>query len=739
MRLQYDISITGSAAVNRALSGMERRFVRHNRALIRTSKQMARTPMGLDAIDNKRHGVRMKHLAKERAMAVANARAAANAEISADRRAHSRRMSNMRREATAARTVQRSLFGGTRGRVGGAMRSVGVMGSMLLGLGGGMLSAGAFKSMTSKDKAARALANQAYGTSGAKGQSREALKASILGTSSPLALATGTGEADIIGGMRQFMSKAGDINAAQTIAPFLLDLADASQTDLASAGEAAGNIFMSAMAKGLDGNTALQQTVEILKVIGGQAKEGSIELKDMATQAGKLMSAAGAFSGDSADLANTMGAVAQLALAGRAASPEEAMTALGRLADDLAAKGENQAFRRAGINVFSDKSKTALRDPADLIMESVAKTGGNLPQLMDMFGVRARKAIEPFRGAYVQAGGGEKGEAAMRAQFARFKSLKMTGTEIRQSAAFARDNDTTRMAKIQERLHQKLGPAIMRMISRLIPEFEAIIPHLVKTGESFARVATTVIPAFAKLAPHIEDAAEAFADFVSWFADDPITGIGAVIAASVTADIAKAGIGRLTGQAIGGALSGAGPLMANPVGLAIGGALAAVLTAGLIMEYLNRQQEKKDKANLEKASGKSGVAKRADGTYVHYDDQGNIQTREGKFALPGDTGAHETIRKGLFQMGQGKAAGLLGVEPFQLNDPTGELGKAQATRDGAAIRSVEGAANQFDQVAAKQAAAVERFDGTIGKLDGILGKYADGPGLSRGPSPTDPR
>lgn len=702
MRLQYDVGIVGIGALKRGTKTIERTFVRHKRALERIARQQRRGPTSADAAmkgEQKRHAMVMRNLGKERAAMAATAKSAAAVQASSDRKNHSRRMSQARREAAARKRFARSVVTGVGRRASGLVSSVGAFGTMAAGIGGGLMAASAFRGMTAKDKAARALANQAFNTSGSNGATREELRQDILNTSKPVALASGTPQAEVIGGMRQFMSKAGDINAAKQIAPFLADIADASETDLKDAGEAAGQVFMSAIAQGLSGEDALKATKDIIAVMGGQAKEGAIELKDMAAQAGKLMSAAGQFKGDAADLANTMGAVGQMAIAGGASSPEEAMTALMRLPDDIVkASGPRGAFKKAGINVFTDKTKTALRDPAELIMEAVSKTGGDLTKLKDMFGLRSKKAVDPFRKAFVEAGGGDKGNQAMRDMFSRFTSLKMSSDEIGASAAFAREGTGKRFARIKERLDQKLGPAVMRVIERMIPALEKMIPHLEKAGDVLAR-------------------------FIEWFSENPLTGIGAIISATVVAEIAKAAIGSAITSALTAAMSG--PLVAGiapvlaalgPFALALGAAALAALAVKRIYEGWTSNPESSGVAALDRAQ-------------IARDTENFLSTQQPVTIGPLGDGFNmeEDYRRGLDPTGRPR------IDPSIAHPqvaPAGTPGDFAADRSRLEkILKVEGG-DKFESAAAQ-------LQNLPAALDGVLSKYSAGP--NRGFDPTAPR
>ncbi|MCA9624738.1 MAG: hypothetical protein KC731_37200 [Myxococcales bacterium] len=561
------------------------------------------------------------------------------------------------------------------------------------------------------DASARALANQAFGTTGSGGKSREQLAKEIRSTAKPLSLATGFEEADVTGAMRQFMSKAGNIGKALELAPYLADVADATDAQLTDVGETAGQIFMSAIAQGMDEDKATQAVRDIMGVVAGQAKEGAIEMRDMATQMGKLMSAAGRFSGDVSDLANTMGAVGQLAIAGGASSPEEAMTALMRFASDTAKKGGERSFTKHGINVFTDASKTALRDPAQIIMESIVKTKGSMPELGKMFNERSIKAVEPFRKLFVEAGGGEAGVKAMQEAFARFTSLKMTQGEVTDSAGFRRQGDDKRMDLLKTKIDAALGPAAVRIVERLIPAFE-------------------------KLVPHIEVAADKFAGFVEWFSANPIEGLGVMVLGKVAADLAGAGIGAAVKSMLVSLLSGQAATTAAAAGAP--GAFAAVAGGGLsallgmlaapvalttlgVMAAQDFRESMKDTKNF-------GAWWNIENPYAATADV----TPEGREAMRrhvlklSENGGFDATRTHTGDMGgspvrsPGDIRGKFGAQPSALEAIRAEMGGATTKLEGA--EKIDSAANKIGQAAKVFSEAASNMGG-----------------LNRGSSPTKPR
>ena len=577
--LSYDFRITGMQHVRAALRGVEKDIQRFNRRVTGgASTRRAGGQAGAAQLQRMQHRETLQKQRHIQRIAEMERREALKTHGHRERLIQKEATMRMRQEARVARktkTLQQRFARGSVGAVKGGLRRVGSMGTVALGLtgmAGGMLMSSAISAEKTKQAQAAELANQAFGTGPAKGQSRNQLQKRILSTGRAVGSVSGLGADRVIGAMRQFHGKAGDINAATELAPFMADIADASGAELSDVGEFAGQTFMSAMAQGMDPAKAKQAVKDIMVVAAGQAKSGAIELRDMASQGGKLLSAAGRFGGDFGSLANTMGAVGQMAIAGGASSPDEAMTALMRLADDLGKKGGTASFRKHGIDVFTDKSKTALRDPAELIMESVMKTGGAIPELADMFGIRGMKAVEPFRKMFVEAGRGEKGAKAMRDAFERGTSQTMSLEEVGGSAANRRAQADRQFDKAMENFNDAVG-------QELLPALTELIPHITR------------------LTPHMAELAKATGEALDWAAENPgkaITGaivasigasaLGSAVSAAITAIITRA-----AGAAAGGAAGAAGAMGgAGKAGLA-GVAGAAVFAAGYNAYQLHQE------------------------------------------------------------------------------------------------------------------------------------------------------
>jgi hypothetical protein len=551
--LKYDFTITGANAVRATLRGVEKDIARLNRKA-RGSGGGA-SSRGTGGSLKPAEASRMRH--REQMLAKRQAGQIALVERREATRTHHHRERLIQKEAAArirAETRASARASSSRARLAGrftrgGLRRVGAVGSSALqmaGLAGGVMFSSAVSAERSKHRNAAALANQAFGTDPAGSRSREELKSQVLATGRAVGTSTGLGADPVIGAMRQFHGKAGNIDAATDLAGFMADVSDASGADMTDVGEFAGQTFMSALAQGMDPDEAKAAVKEILSVAAGQAKSGAIELRDLASQGGKLLSASGRFGGDLGSLANTMGAVGQLAIAGGAASPDEAMTSLMRFADDLGKKGGTRSFTKHGIDVFADDSKTSLRNPAELIMESISKTGGAIPDLGKMFGARGMKAVEPFRKMYVEAGRGEAGAKAMRDAFERFTKLKMSPEELADSAAFTRSQDDRKFNKAMEDFKDAVGQQLLPVLTELVPKLAEMTPQVARAAENLANLAGVAI-------------------------ENP----GAAITAAIVAAIATEAIGHAAATALTGVLMAAGATISAAVAAALAGAVLA--------------------------------------------------------------------------------------------------------------------------------------------------------------------
>lgn len=580
--LQYDFRAVGVENVMRAMRSVEARAMQSMRRIGHEAGRVrvAGTPMataaraagpggrgsrisdtarGFDQIGRAARAAELRRAREEIAIVNRTARQRiriAERTAAAEGRAYAQAQ---RREAANRQRFARSTVGVAGRSVGGSVRAIGGLAGGALALGGGFAVANAIQSEKTFKGASAALANQAYGTGG-ETRTRLQIQKDVEATASEVGISSGLGKENVVGMLRQFAAISGNVKAGEKMSSFMGKVASATDASPEDVGRTGGQILQALgtrydLSKQDQLDKALVETQDIMLSMAGQAKVGSIEFNDLATQMGKVMSASGRFAGGMDDIAKTMGAVAQLSIAGGASSPEEAMTSIMRFADDLV--GNAKRFEKQGINVWADKGKTKLRGPEEVLFDVLGKTKGDLSKVSKLFGIRSMKAFEPFQQVYTAAGGGDAGMKEVRRVMDTMKGAKMTTTELDESAAFRGGQADRQFARAAEEFKNAIGKELLPVITKLVPEFARMIPQLAK-------------------------AAEALGKFIGYLTDKPLSTIGAVIAAKLVADIAAAGIGSKVSAAIVAAMAGGGKAnaAATAASVAAGGAGGGAVKAG---------------------------------------------------------------------------------------------------------------------------------------------------------------
>lgn len=439
--------------------------------------------------------------------------------------------------------------------VGGVARGAARFGGAALrGTGFDTDAASMFSRGVDLERLAVSLSNQGVNVNDGKGRIDPKL---IEGKIRGAADMTAQSRTDIGGGIGEFVTRTGDLQAGLGMLDELAKLAKVADANFVDMGGAAGEV-----ANALGEMPADQKAAEIVKLMNAFAamgKMGAVELKDMATSFGKVGAASTAFEGNGSDNLRMMGAFLQLARAkGGAASARESATAIAGMANTLKTPARIGKFREEGIEVLNPETGM-IRDPSKIIMDALAKTGGDPERMKKMFanviGAKPAEAMATtFRRSRAEAIGRgasqesatQQGLADVKAELDRFKNATIDATEFSDSFAAAMNTTSSKAQLAQNR-------------------FDDIAD----------RVMEKVLPALERLEPGVTKAAEAFTGIVAWAAENP----GAAITAAIVGSIAKAGIEA----SIRSALAGLGGASAGAVG-ALGAIAAAALLAAAGMK-----------------------------------------------------------------------------------------------------------------------------------------------------------
>ena len=595
MYLKYDVGIVGVRRIDRALTGIERRYRVHNQRVNRMgtggvggggARRAAHADTALQRAEQKRHTATMRNISKEAAAKERADQRAAQKKERDDARAIAKRermenrlharMSKKRYAAEvaaakageAARTrFARSTTGFVGRSVGGAVRGVGRLTLGALALGGGFAAHAAVGRTMSIDTQLRNLANQAY-TEG-EGPSREEFY-NRFKTQATVAGKSGKGTLASVGAISAFGESTGAFDLGGQMAKRFADISMVSGADIGDVATTAAMVQMQLTRRGIDpklGNTpeekkklgdqAIGMIDKVMMTLLSQGKAGSIEFKNFAQIMPEISAAAGQIKGMPIDEAIIQtAAFAQLAKTSGASTPAMAGTAMMRMMDDLV---EKESWKKHGIDRYNyemrggEKVATGLSNPLELLTKAAIATKGDVRRVQELMGIRGRKGGNPVIDMISGFGKGDIGKGLKKFMKV-YKPLTtpMGEKEFGGSREYAEAGWEMELARAKEDLMEAIGPKLAETIIRLIPVFESLVP-IAEKGVKY------------------------LAEFIEGFAKNPWLGVAKIIGLLVVKDVAAAGIGMLLRGALAKALALAGLPALAPLargGAAAGGAAA---------------------------------------------------------------------------------------------------------------------------------------------------------------------
>ncbi len=429
-----------------------------------------------------------------------------------------------------------------RGLSGAVRMGAGFAGSMARGAGFDLDVGASMGRNVSRETMLTDLANSAYQVGG-KGQA--GIRQNTGAISDDVNKVSNNNALDptkVIAGLQGFTAITGDLETGRKVMGDLARLSKATGTDFEDMANAAGN----ASTQLADTPDKAEKLQGIMRSIAGQGKLGAVEIKDMAVRMAQLAAAAPQFKGEVSDNIVMMGVLAQEARQhGGAPNAAGATTAVGGFMNTFRKGARMKEFTKLGIDPTN-------LSPQEIIVESLRKTKGNNVAMGKLFmDKQARTAVAGFENIYKGAGGGEKGIAAVEAEFERLKNVAMGRGEIEESAAKAIETTASKAQLFQNALDE----TSKSMQAQLLP-----------TLLSLQGPALGVMKAFGGVA--------------EFAANNPFVAIGAVMGGSVV----KSAVGEMAARAFAGGVGNAAGGLAGGVG-AGGAALlgsAALATVAIL-------------------------------------------------------------------------------------------------------------------------------------------------------------
>jgi hypothetical protein len=586
--LEYDIRVIGRRALEAEFASIERRLAAHNAAVARVTGSTSGRPRSGSTGSSVAAEARAAAAAQRQQAqdAASSARSSARAEIAAKRQvareaaslarqqrqqedywakarlgslrlqhreeqqAHRRALAEKRREerkqdterkrderrslATARQEARervsfvQSTLGGTAGRVGRTLSGVGTMGLAAVGIGGTALAAGAISQATKLDEGSRRLAIQGR-DAGQAGVNPDDLRRQFT----RVGIATGLRPEDVMAGAAAYTTETGDLKTAtQNMQTFAVtaQAAGANVEDIARAAAHMRKI----------GITSVEDMQKALATLTMQGKKGSYEIRAMATEFPEVMSTAAKMGITGVEGLTKLGGFLQV-VQSSTGNASETTTASSQFFNQLVAKSgdleSGEALGGKSVKVFQDKGKTKFRDFRELIGDVLVASRGNVEQINDLFEIRGSKAFNPFTTAFNNRRdaalkvGASKNEADQLGRQAAISVLDNAAnvpgdfSEVQRDASDAMKSWSVQVAILETQLKDVISTQVF--------------PELVKMG-----------PSLKDLVPAVATATRAFVSVAKFFAENPLTGIGAIIAAQIAMDVGKAQVGRLLGSLI---------------------------------------------------------------------------------------------------------------------------------------------------------------------------------------------
>lgn len=503
-----------------------------------------------------------------------------------------------RNQEASARDSARRTFGGVASRVRDAVsRGVGFAGDVARGAGVSFDTGSMVRDFVTRQRMAVDLSNASF-QEGGKGQAgiRQS-PAQLMAEAAGIAQDTALDPTKVMEGLQKFVGKTGDLQGARDSLRELAILSQATGTDISNMVDAAGDAFANLGDSFKTGEDKARAVVDVMKALSGQGKMGAVEIKDMAVQMAGLASIAGSFEGDRAQNMALLGAIAQEARQrGGAKSASQAVGSVQSLMGTFGKKARLKELEAKGVDVFTDSSKTQVKDIQSIIVSAISKTRGSIPQMNKLFmDVQAQRAVRGFASVYSEKyaeakavkgtsdeEANKKAVAAVNEEFRRLKGATMKNEEIQASFAAKMETAEAKAQKFQNQL-QTITDA---MATKLLPELERIGPDVAR--------------AFGKMT-----------DMASWAVRNPYQAAGAVAGVAVL----KAGTEAVLSKAVE---AGMGKVMAAGLGSMMGmGALSITAAAVTLyaMHELNQIDKEKKKTAGETTDEMLAAARKIEGQF----------------------------------------------------------------------------------------------------------------------------
>lgn len=577
--LVYNLGITGVNDVDKALAGIEKRFVQHSKTIANTAGKGTGKSGGIDEAARK-----AKQAEKEKqALQKQTAKEAKKAEndlsrekIRNTKKEEREKLNSLKRieseekraTAEAGRDIERSLrqqeaarkrfargfSTGVSRSAGKALGGIGSRGGTALALVGGYEVSQAIRSSVENQATATDIAQMARGRGG-----KEFSQDDILRNAHNAGMAQGFSREQVLAGQKAFLSVRGTNNEqAQASSAMWAETARA-----ASNGTTVEDVakYHGALTKlGItDPNEVKQAMASTLSM----SRSTGVKFSDISENSDHLIERAKALGLHGL---NGLTQLNSLTAASHASNPEEGEAAVDNFFKTVTAN--RTELKKQGINAFD--SNNNITDPLSLIAQVVSKNKGNQSLIQKDLGAKGGSALAAdMTSAYNTAkantvgSDADKDKAGAEAVTKVMNELAKSSTDysqIQKDASEQMQNVSAKWDSVMEKLKGDMEDKVLPLLPELVDNFGKLIPKITEiTGD--------------------------LAKFAAWAEGSPWKAVMAVLAASFSKELAISAVGtafkgsmlKITEDFATSAASGAKSI--GVLGLAAAGAAATIYAA----------------------------------------------------------------------------------------------------------------------------------------------------------------
>lgn len=413
-------------------------------------------------------------------------------EIAAEKRKNAQLEAEARKSASHRERFFKGVSTGASSNLRGfASKAIGLAGG-IAALGGGFGVVDAVGQSLANQKTSRQIALQTFNR---KSGQYDLSPEEVYSKGKALSVSTGFDTEKSIGAIKGFGETAGyeNVKKMEGAIKEIGNVAMATGADFEMLSKSAGLIYAG------DTSQSADDLLKKLRLIAEMGRNGAVDIDKMSESLNVMTATANQISGDKMKNLAEVAALVQLARTkGTASSPAEALEAAKHVPSDILKNQKH--FRALGIET-KDAKTGELLPVRRIILDAIAKTGGDGTKLQHLFGERGFKAIQGVqrifqeeRGKGLKAGltdkeASQKGLDKANAALDDFTETVVDSARMNKEADEMRKDPAIRLAQVFDQLKNEVGDKLVPELIKLIPKIQEAMPAISKLIDGFLEIA----------------------------------------------------------------------------------------------------------------------------------------------------------------------------------------------------------------------------------------------------------